>query len=141
MRVAMCAAAIVFAASLEAADDKAVVKEIPTKDLKINFKSGIGNSTVDKPTVITSADELTKIKALEGTAADTLKKQVDFDKEKVVFFFWGSFDTQVITPDADKPGSFTYTTRISKGGGFKTGAKLFVVPKDAEVKVTKAKKE
>lgn len=141
MRMTLSAAVIVFATAFAAADDKAAVKEIPTKDLKINLKSGTGDSTVAKPFVITSADELAKHKALEGAAADALKKQIDFDKEKLVFFFWGSFDNQEITPDADKPGAFTYVNKLSKGSRFVVRAKLFVVPKDAEVKVTQKKKE
>lgn len=137
MRITMCAAAIVFATSFAAADDKAV-REIPTTGLKINFKSGTGDSTVTKPAVITSAEDIARNAALKD-AADALQKQIDFGKEKLVFFFWGSFDLQQIAPDADRPVTFTYTNRISKSGRFTTRAKLFVVPKDAEVKVTQKK--
>lgn len=138
MRMTLCAAAIVLATSFAAAEDKAAVREIPTTGLKINFKSGTGDSTVSKPAVITSAEDVAKNAALKD-AADALQKEIDFGKEKLVFFFWGSFDLQQITPDPDRPGAFTYTNRISKSGRFTTRAKLFVVPKDAEVKVTQKK--
>lgn len=140
MRMTMCAAVIVFATSFAAAQDKAAVREIPTKDLKINRRVGTGDSTVAKPFVIASAEELAKNKALKD-AADAIMKQVDFEKEKLVFFFFGSFDLPQIVPDADNPGTFTYTMTFSKSGSFTTRAKLFVVPKDAEVKVTKTKKK
>lgn len=138
-QMTMCAAAIVLAPALAAAQGKDAVREIPTTGLKINLKVGIGTATVDKPAIITSAAEIAKHKALLD-AADAIQKQVDFDKEKLLFFFWGSFDLQQITPVADKPGSFTYTTRFSKSGRFTARVKLFVVPRDAEVKVTKVKK-
>jgi hypothetical protein len=134
----MCAVAIVSAVSFAAAEDKAAVREIPANDLKVNFGGGIGNSKVSKPAVITSAEELVKVKPLKDSV-EVIKKQVDFSKEKLVFFFWGSLNSQQIVPDPDKPGTFTYTTRLSKSGGYKTYARVFVVPKDAEVKVTEKK--
>ena len=138
MRITLCAAVIVLATSFAAAEDKAAVREIPPRGL-VNYNSGVGNSKINKPVVITSAADLAKNKAFLKTAADAITKQVDFEKEKLVFFFWGSSSLQEIVPDADKPGMFTYTTRFSKSGRFTSRAKLFVVPKDAEVKVTQKK--
>ena len=56
-----------------------------------------------------------------------------------MFFFWGSFDLQQIVPDADKPGTFTCTTRFSKSGRFATRRKPSWCPETYEVKVTKKK--
>lgn len=125
----MCAAAIVFATSLAMADDKAAVKEIPTKDLKIAQQRG-GKAT--EPIEIKSAEDLAKNDQLKG-AADDIKKQVDFSKEKLVFFAWGGSGRDKLVADEKTPGTFRYTRGLTRD--LRMHVHLFVVPKGAEVKV------
>lgn len=66
-------------------DYLATVKDIPTKDLKITFPEKPGGPS--KPEIITSAAELAQHAPLKA-AGDGIKKQVDFDKEKLVFVAW-----------------------------------------------------
>ena len=133
MRVAMCAAAILFATTLAAADDKAAVKEIPTKDLKIGFPKG---GRPNMPTEVKSAEDLAKNESLKG-AADEIKKQVNFDKEKLVFFAWGGSGGDKITADEKTPGTFVLKRGLTRD--FRMHVMLFAVPKDAEVKVVAGK--
>ena len=131
MRSAIVAAALFAAPVL--ADDKAAVKEIPTKDLKIAFDEG---AKFNAPTEIKSAEELAKNAALKG-AADDLKKKVDFTKEKLVVLMWqGSGGDRVAAElKADgKKSTATFTHAAGLTLDLRQHTKLFAVPKDAEVK-------
>lgn len=132
MRSAILAAVFLAAPAL-AADDKPVVKEIPTKDLKVKPPRG-GKAT--EPTVITSADELAKCPVCGGEA-EAIGKQVDFDKEKLLVFAWsGSGQDKVAVTGETKDGKTTVTPTFTAGRtrDFRPHVKLFVVPKDADVK-------
>jgi hypothetical protein len=125
----MCAAALVLAGSLAAGDDRAAVREIPTKGLAIAPPKG-GKATA--PAEVKSAEELAKSESLKG-AAEAIKKQVNFDKEKVVFFAWAGSGQDRITPDEESPGTFTYARGRTRD--LRRHVRLFAVPKGAAVKV------
>lgn len=137
--------AVLFAASLAACQekgkdekDKPAVKEIPTKDLKLTFPEK-GKAT--EPTTIASAEDLAKNEVV-GKAADELKKQVDFAKEKLVVFAWGGsggdkLATDLKTADKKQTAVFTLTRGLTRD--FRQHFHLYVVPKDAEVKVDTGK--
>jgi hypothetical protein len=136
MKCLMCTAAVLCAALLAVpvrAEDKPALKEIPTKDLKVAHPK---DGKVTAPTVIKTAEELEKSPVLKD-AADAVKKHVDFAKEKLVVFAWGGSggDRLAATLKADgKTAEFSYTPGLTLD--LHMHAKLFVVPKDAEVKVT-----
>jgi hypothetical protein len=111
------------------ADDAPSVKEIPTKDLKLAFPEG---TKATEPTTIKSADELAKSPALKD-AADVIKKEVNFEKEKLLFFAWAGSGGDKLTPDAKTAGTFALTRGRTRD--LRRHMHLFVVPKDAEVKV------
>lgn len=119
--------------ALAAAEDKKVVKEIPTKDLKLKVPEG---AKAGVPAVVTSAEELTKCPVCGGEA-DAIKKQVDFSKEKLLVFAWsGSGQDKVNVTGETKDGKTTVTTTYTPGKtrDLRQHVKLFVVPKDALVK-------
>jgi hypothetical protein len=89
-----------------------------------------------EPTAIKSADDLAKSPALKDSA-DAIKKEVDFDTQKLVFFAWSGSGGDKIAPDAKTAGTFTYTAGLTRD--LRPHVHLFVVPKDAEVKVVPAK--
>jgi hypothetical protein len=132
MRVATLIVAAFLAAPV-LAEDKPAVKEIPVKDLKIGFNEK-GKATA--PTEIKTADELGKNEFLKG-AADDIKKHVNFDKEKLVFFSWGGSGGDKITPDEKTAGTFKLTRGLTRD--YRMHTHLFVVPKDAAVKVAAGK--
>jgi hypothetical protein len=131
MRIAVLT--LFLAAAAFAADDKPAVKEIPTKGLKIAFPKG-GKPT--EPTEIKTTDELAKSATLKD-AADEIKKQVNFDKEKLVFFACGGSGRDKITPDEKTAGTFTLTRGLTRD--YRMHTKLFVVPKETAVKIVTAK--
>jgi hypothetical protein len=132
--------AALFAAPLAlAADEKPAIKEIPTKDLKLAFPER-GKAT--EPATITSAEDLAKNAVVKG-AADEIKKQVDFSKEKLVVFAWGGSGRDRLTPvlraeDKKATAVFSYAPGLTRD--FRMHTHLYVVPKDAEVKVEPAAK-
>ena len=132
----MRACAIVVALmipALAAAEEKKVVKEIPTKDLKLKVPEG-GKAGV--PAEVKSAEELAKCPVC-GDEAEAIKKQVDFSKEKLLVFAWsGSGQDKVDVTGETKDGKTALTVAYTPGKtrDLRRHVKLFVVPKDAVVK-------
>lgn len=129
-----CAMALLFVlGAAVSAEDKATVKEIDLKDMKVKFVEG-GKSNA--PAVIKTADELAKNEALKD-AAEALGKKVDFSKEKLVLFWWSGSGGDKITPDAANVGGFVFVRGLTRD--LRQHVHLFAVPKDAEVKVALGK--
>lgn len=133
MRNLLCAVAILLVGSAAMADDKPAVKEIDTKDFKIMAPRD-GKATA--PTEIKTADELAK-NAMLKEAAEAIQKHVNFQKEKLVLFAWWGSGQDRITSDDKSPGTFIYTLGFTRD--YRMHVKLFVVPKDAAVKVVMAR--
>ena len=131
--------AVLFVGSLAvAADEKPAIKEIATKDLFLPVPK---NGKATEPMTVTSAEDLAKNDVLRDMA-DAIKKKVDFTKEKLVVFAWRGSGQDKITPElktADKKTTavFSYTAGLTRD--LRLHTHLYVVPKDAEVKVEVAK--
>lgn len=126
-------AAVFLAAPLNAADDKSVVKELDTKELKVTPVRG---GMAAEPTVIKSAEELAKDPVLKD-AADDIKKSVDFTKEKLLVFAWsGSGQDKVTVTGETKDGKTALTVEYTRGftRDLRSHVKLFIVPSGAEIK-------
>lgn len=139
MRPCAILAAFALSAALAVADDKKPeVRTIDAKDLKFNHD---GNEP--KPTEIKSADELAKAKVFADDASrDAVKKHVDFAKEKLVVFAWSGSGGDKLTPELVTDGKTVTATFKYQGGltdDFRRHGQVFAVPKEAEVKVSKAK--
>ena len=122
-----------------AADDKPAVKEIPTKDLKVKFPEKGGKAT--EPTIYTAAEDVAKSPVVGG-AVEEIKKQVNFDKEKLVVFACGGSGGDKLATDitvADKKTTAVFTLTRGLTRDFRQHTHLFVVQKDAEVKIEVAK--
>lgn len=131
MRIAMLVAVALFTSTPALADDKLIVKEIPTKDLKIAMPE---NGKPTSPTEITSADELAKSPALKD-AADEVKKHVNFEKEKLVFFAWtGSSGDDLTAIDLlGRPSLIAFRHTPGAARDQRPHAWLFVMSKEAGV--------
>ena len=131
--------AVLFVGSLAvAADEKPAIKELSTKDLKLNFPRG-GKAT--EPATIASAEDLAKNDVIKD-AADEIKKKIDFSKEKLVVFAWGGSGQDKLAADlktADKKTTALFSYTLGRTRDFRVHTHLYVVPKDAEVKVEAAK--
>jgi hypothetical protein len=119
--------------------DKPTVKEIATKDLKITFPK-MGKAT--EPTAIASADDLAK-NAVVGTAAEEIKKQIDFEKQKLLVFAWSGSGGDRITASigADSDGkSIVFAEYLpGKTRDLRQHVKLYAVPKDLKVVVERGR--
>jgi hypothetical protein len=121
---------LVARADEPAKDAKQAVKEIDLKGLK---RAPAEGGDVKKPTVITSAEELAKAfpeEELQGR----IKKEVDFDKQRLLFFAWAGsggdkLDFKVEDGKKGPEAVFTYRTGLTRDlrGHFH----LYVLPKDA----------
>ncbi len=126
-------AAVFLAAPVLAAEDKPVVKEIPTKDLKLKVPNG-GKPTA--PVIVASAEELAKCPVCSGEI-EAVKKLVDFSKEKLVVFAWaGSGQDKVELTAETKDGKTLLVTSFTPGRtrDLRQHVKLYAVPKGAEIK-------
>ncbi|MCE9563514.1 MAG: hypothetical protein K8U57_15850 [Planctomycetes bacterium] len=124
--------AVLFAASVVIAEEKPVVKELSTKELKIAFPE---KGKAGEPTTITSAEELAKSLILKD-AADAVQKQIDFKTEKLLAFAWAGSGQDMLAVTAKSKDSKTLLTIAYTPGrtrDLRQHAKLFVVPKDAEI--------
>jgi hypothetical protein len=123
----------------KATDEKkeAAVKELDAKGVPRVLERG----EVDKPTAITSAEELTK--AIAGEEVHTrLKKEVDFTKQQVLFFAWSGSGGDELTYTVEKGEKgpeviFQYKRGLQKN--LAPHVHLFAIPKDATWKVPTAK--
>src|SRR5947207_1522330 len=100
MRMTLCAAAIALTTSVSAAQEKAAVRKIASDGI-FDFAKSTQTWKVTEPKEFGSAAEVAKNGAFTKGAAAALKKQVDFEKEKVVLFFWDWAGGDKIVPDAD----------------------------------------
>ncbi len=132
----MCAAVAVLFAVPVFADEPPDVRVLATKDVKFDHAKA-GNAP--KAVEFKSADELAKSELFADAAGrDAVKKQVNFEKEKLVVLVWSGSGGDKLTGALVKRGGtaeFTY-----KGGAtddLRKHAHAFAVPKDAIVEVKK----
>jgi hypothetical protein len=111
-------------------DKDAQVREVSLKDIKLPNARG-GN--VKEPTVITSDEELKKAFPDEETQTQ-LKKEVDFSKQKMLFFAWaGSGGDQLTFTEekGEKELAVILSFQPGKTKDLRSHHKLLVMPKDA----------
>jgi len=119
----------------EPAKKEARVREIYAKELG---RKDRGNDAT-KPTVINSAEELAKVFP-EEEVQKALKTEVDFSKEKMLFFNWGGSGQDNLTfteTKGDKGLEVVFHYRQGLTDDLRHHTKLYVLPKDATWKVEK----
>jgi hypothetical protein len=132
--VAFLAAAVLSLPAVAVEDPKAAgdgsVREVSLE----GYKAAFPKTRVDAPTIIASAEELGKAFA-DKDVLDRLTKEVDFTKEKLLFFAWsGSGQDKLGHAIGDaKEIVFTYTPGRTKD--LRSHAKLFAIGKDAKWKM------
>jgi len=113
----------------------AVVQEIDIKGAKLKPVRG----GLKAPTVIASADELAK--AIEDAGAqDTIKKAVDFAKQKLLYFAWsgsGGDKLGFTVGKSDKAPEVAFQLTRGLTRDLRAHFKLYAVPKDATWRMDK----
>lgn len=115
------------------AQNDAAVKELDLKGLKRELPKG----KIDAPTVLASVEELAKAFPEEDVQG-RLKKEVDFTKQKLVFFAWSGsggdrMAFQVEQGDKAPTVVFQYTRGLTRD--LRSHFHLYTVPKDATHRV------
>ena len=139
MRSAICLSVVVAAAGALAADPKPDPKEAAVRALDVKVSSPAKGRPTE-PTAITSAEELAKAIPDEAAVA-AVKKAVDFEREKVVYFAWsGSGQDKVTfaTSAGAKGPEVTFTYSPGRSRDVRPHVKLFALSKDAAHKVVTA---
>ena len=132
MRYAICVALVsTLLATAEPAkkDEKAPIREV---ELKLNT---LPKGRTANPIIITNAEELAKAFPAEETQK-ALAKQVDFTKEKLLYFGWSGSGADTLTSrlsEDKKEIIFTMTPGLTRD--LRGHNKAFVVDKDAKFKM------
>ena len=109
------------------------VRELTTSKIKIVNP----RLTYPKSTLISDHKELKDTFQDEEVVA-SIAKEVDFSKQKLIFFVWSSSGKDRITPKSLKNEiEFEYIRGLTRD--LRTHVKLFVIPKGAKFKVTVVK--
>ena len=137
MKSVMCAVAVLLAAPVFACGEgPPEVRSLASKGVNFDHEKG-GNSP--KAAEIKSAEELAKSPLFaDDDGRSEIKKQVNFDKEKLVVFVWKGSGQDKLTGALVKRGGtaqFTYTVGLTDD--LRRHAHVFAVPKDAKVEMAK----
>lgn len=118
--------------ALHAQEGAGGVREIDVKGLKRGFPKG----KAEQPLAITTQAELAKAFPEEDWQTK-IKKDVDFAKEKLLFFTWSGSGMDKITPKAEKGEKPTVVFQYRRGltRDLRSHFRLYALPKDAEWKV------
>jgi hypothetical protein len=136
-----CARSVVaftlFAGTLVGDEKKDTSSAVRPLDVEL---TGPATGKATAPVVIESADDLAKALG-DSKAAEAVRKLVNFETEKLLYFAWsGSGKDQITYQVADGKGApevaFTYTRGLTRD--FRPHRKLFAVPKAATHKVVTA---
>ncbi|AMV30390.1 hypothetical protein VT84_38715 [Gemmata sp. SH-PL17] len=135
MRSGMCAVLmLVVGAAFADESAKPVARAIDLKDVRVVAQSDGGKP---KPSEIKSAKELAdSLLFADATGRDAIKKQVDFEKEKIVVFAWSGSGQDKLTAAMSKDGKTAeFTLKTGLTDDLRRHALVFAVPKDAKVEV------
>lgn len=141
MRIALCVL-VALAVPVTAADKTQPLTAVDLKGKEIAVVQPKEGNPL-QPTEIKTTDELTKSPLFAESSIEKVKKEVNFEKEKLVVFAWSGSGRDVIagvlvTEEKKATAQFTYTPGATKDN--RPHFRLFVVPKDAEMKVERAQR-
>lgn len=106
---------------------------------KAGFKAtGRPMTTVGKPTEITSAEQLEKTFPMKEVV-EAVKKEVDFDKQKLLFFAWSGSGQDKLTIGDTSDGAMTFNYRGGLTRELRAHFRLFAIPKDLKWSLAKGK--
>lgn len=128
--LAVCLVAFAMnAVADEPAKTDGQVREVELKGLKLPEGKGMPQ----KPTVVTSEDELKKAVPDED-AQKQIKKDVDFSKQQVLVFAWSGSGQDMLTykeEKADKGLAIVFTYQPGRTRDLRPHHKVVVLPRDA----------
>jgi hypothetical protein len=111
-------------------EDKAAVRKLELKGAKL----GIPKGKVANPTEITTAEQLAKAFPDEQELQAKIKSQVDFTKEKLLYFAWSGSGGDSLSFQVDKGEKGPVVTFMYKRGltrDVRGHHALYAMPRDA----------
>jgi hypothetical protein len=138
MKAVLCAVAVLAAVPALAGDEGPPdVRKLEMKGVKLVQPKDPGGPP--KAVEITSADELAKSAIFADDAGrDEIKKQVNFDKEKLVVFAWsGSGRDELTGALVKRGGTARFTYARGETDDLRRHRLVFAVPRHAVVEVMK----
>lgn len=137
MQCSLLAIALVLSSST-LADEKPNLRALELTGVQLVYPDRL---TEPKPVEITTANDLANAKQFADDASRTaIKKQVDFEKEKLVVFTWSGSGGDRLTPEVKVQNGKTTIVFLYKVGftdDFRQHGKVYAVQKDAAVEVKK----
>lgn len=135
MKSVMCAVvAVLLAVPVFACGDAPPdVRVLASKGVTFNDSK----DNAPKPVEIKSADELAKSPLFaDDDGRKEIKKQVNFEKEKLVVFVWAGSGQDKLTGELVKRGGTAlFTFKAGLTDDLRRHAHVFAVPKDAKVEM------
>ena len=130
---------LLLASSFALAAEPRKASDPPARSIAIdgaNRQFPAGNA--DKPTVITNEKELAAAFTDKETQA-RLTKEIDFTKEKLLFFAWSGSGQDQLTAGAQKVSEeIIFTLKRGRTRDLRSHFRLFAVEKEAKWKVVNA---
>jgi hypothetical protein len=137
MKEMMCAvAAVVLVVPAFAGDNPPGVRSLAAKCVHFDPEKAGGRP---RPVEIRTAEELLKSALfVDDDARDEVKKQVSFQKEKLVVFVWGGSGQDGLAGELLKRGGTAgFTFKAGRTDDLRHHGLVFAVPRDAKVEVAK----
>jgi hypothetical protein len=138
VRAYLSAAVVCIASTVLAADDKSqplVPIDTKTKGITVAVPK---DGTALKLIEIGTADALAKSPLFPADSAEKLKKELDFEKDKLIVFAWNGSGrdrlTGALTPGPVPLAAFQYTPGLTFE--WRQHARLFVVPRGADIRLS-----
>jgi hypothetical protein len=131
--IAALCLAIVFVPALAAEDDpEPKARAVKPREIVVGLPVGVGQ--IDAPISIPSEKDLVGLVPDKESRAIILKT-VDFNKERLLLFWWHGGVGDRLVPLVGKPGeaSFEYALTHARRGTYQ--ARLFAVPARAKLKM------
>lgn len=139
--IAICLGVMITCAAI--ADDAKKDSKLEVKEIDLSgFKFDRPKGRADKPTAITSADELAKTVTIEE-ARKRIAKEADFGKQQVIWFAWSGSGGDKVTAsvaDGDKGPEVVFQFERGLTRDLRGHIRAFVIPAKAGWRVEQKKK-
>jgi hypothetical protein len=113
--------------------------ESPVRELKLGAAAAekFKPTSVKMPTIVAAADDAVKL--FDGVSAETIKKEVNFEREKLLVFSWQGSGGDRLRPALEKEAGkaivvFHYTAGLTDD--LRRHFHVYVLPRDADWRVS-----
>jgi len=136
MRLCLLLLASLSFVAIAAADEK---KDGPAvKEIALPAMKGFPTTKFDQPAEIATTEALAKAFP-DADVRTAIEKEVDFAKQKLLYFAWSGSGQDKLTPGAGDKGAITFTYKRGLTRDLRGHRRLFAIAKGATWSVERAK--